>query len=282
VLRVSDRLVDCPFHDRLHPNAIEVVKAAQLVGAAAILPNGDAVFQSRKIEKSGLSPVFVHNVLIYVHKELELADVETHFPVRHYVMSDDKLRILDAIKYVWGDRVTAVFPRQGHFAADPKSCRNFRWPTARSNTSGTCWVMTFQPCPNNRGTELWPQTHPTRFTSWARACGNDCRAIVPGGSMMTCRHTLAIREVAPSAQGCEECLKIGSAWLHLRLCRTCGHVGCCDDSPHRHATAHFHASGHPIIEGYDPPEGWGWCYIDEVEVDLPDQTPQRGPIPRYF
>jgi hypothetical protein len=100
--------------------------------------------------------------------------------------------------------------------------------------------------------------------------------------MMTCRHTSAIHEVVPSARGCEECLKIGSAWVHLRFCRTCNHVGCCDDSPNRHATAHLHASGHPIIEGYDPPEGWGWCYIDEVEVDLPDQTPQRGPIPRYF
>jgi hypothetical protein len=100
--------------------------------------------------------------------------------------------------------------------------------------------------------------------------------------MMTCKHTSTIREVVPSARGCEECLKIGSMWVHLRLCRACGHVGCCDDSQHRHATAHFHASGHPIIEGYDPPEGWGWCYIDEMEVDLPDQTQQRGPIPRYF
>ena len=99
---------------------------------------------------------------------------------------------------------------------------------------------------------------------------------------MTCTHISTILEVVPSARGCEECLKIGSAWLHLRLCRTCSHVGCWDDSPHRHATAHFHASGHPIIEGYDPPEGRGLCYIDEVQVDLPDQTPQRGPIPRYF
>jgi hypothetical protein len=68
-----------------------------------------------------------------------------------------------------------------------------------------------------------------------------------------CRHEKAIREVTPSARGCEECLKIDSEWVHLRLCRTCGHVGCCDDSPNRHATKHFHATGHPIIEGYDPP-----------------------------
>ncbi len=82
-----------------------------------------------------------------------------------------------------------------------------------------------------------------------------------------CSHTDDIRDVTPSALGCEECLKIGSPWLHLRLCRTCGHVGCCDDSPNRHATKHFHATRHPVIEAYDPPDGWGWCYVDEVIVD---------------
>lgn len=97
-----------------------------------------------------------------------------------------------------------------------------------------------------------------------------------------CRHVKDIRDVSPSALGCEECLKIGSQWVHLRLCRTCGHVGCCDDSPHRHATQHFHTSRHPIIEAYDPPEGWGWCYVDEVMLDLTDRmTPHNGPIPRY-
>lgn len=100
--------------------------------------------------------------------------------------------------------------------------------------------------------------------------------------MTTCRHTVTIRTVTPSALGCEECLKIGSEWLHLRLCRECGHVGCCDQSPLRHATAHFHATRHPIIEGYDPPEGWGWCYVDDEFIDLPDQTPQTGPIPSYY
>jgi hypothetical protein len=98
---------------------------------------------------------------------------------------------------------------------------------------------------------------------------------------MTCSHRATIKDVVPSAKGCEECLKTGSPWVHLRLCRACGHVGCCDDSPNRHARAHFRATGHPIIEGYDPPEGWGWCWIDETEIDLPDQTPQVGPIPRY-
>ncbi len=71
----------------------------------------------------------------------------------------------------------------------------------------------------------------------------------------SCSHRDTIQTVKPSARGCEECLKMGSRWVHLRLCRTCGHVGCCDSSPHRHATAHFHATGHPIIEGYDPPRG---------------------------
>ncbi|OOW84607.1 hypothetical protein Xvtw_14910 [Xanthomonas campestris pv. vitiswoodrowii] len=87
-----------------------------------------------------------------------------------------------------------------------------------------------------------------------------------------CRHTDQINTVTPSARGCEECLAIDSEWVHLRLCRSCGHVGCCDDSPNRHATAHHRATGHPIIEGYDP---------HEVEVELPDQTPQLGPIPRH-
>jgi FMN phosphatase YigB (HAD superfamily) len=118
LLRMANWLVDYPFRDRLYPSAIAVVKAAQLVGATAILSDGDAVFQPRKVERSGLWPVFGDNVLIYVHKELELADVENHFPARHYVMIDDKLRILHAIKRAWGDRVTTVFPRQGRYATD--------------------------------------------------------------------------------------------------------------------------------------------------------------------
>ena len=97
-----------------------------------------------------------------------------------------------------------------------------------------------------------------------------------------CSHTGEIHKVTPSARGCEECLKIHSRWVHLRLCRICGHVGCCDSSPHRHAPKHFHATGHPIVEGYDPPEGWACCYVDKVAFDLGDDvTPQRGPIPRY-
>jgi len=125
LLRLGNWLVDYPFHERLYPNAINVVKKARLSGVAAILSDGDAVFQPRKVERSGLWTVFGDNVLIYVHKELELTDVEHHFPARHYVMIDDKLRILDAIKRIWGDRVTTVFPRQGHYATDPAISAEF-------------------------------------------------------------------------------------------------------------------------------------------------------------
>ena len=125
LLRLGNWLVDYPFKKRLYPNAVEVVKAAQRAGTAVILSDGDAVFQPRKVERSGLWPVFGDNVLIYVHKELELEDVERHFPARHYVMIDDKLRILDAMKRIWGDRVTTIFPRQGHYATDPAVLAEF-------------------------------------------------------------------------------------------------------------------------------------------------------------
>lgn len=87
--------------------------------------------------------------------------------------------------------------------------------------------------------------------------------------MTTCTHTDQIRDVEPhTPDGCEECLRNGSPWVHLRMCMTCGHVGCCDDSPNRHATAHFHATSHPIIRSFQPGEDWGWCYVDDVEVDV--------------
>jgi FMN phosphatase YigB (HAD superfamily) len=125
VLRIANWLVDYPFDERVYPNAIAVVQAAQKLGVTAILSDGDAVFQPRKVQKSGLWPVFGDNVLIYVHKELELADVEAHFPAKRYVLIDDKLRILDAVKRSWGDRVVTVFPRQGHYAADKKTLAEF-------------------------------------------------------------------------------------------------------------------------------------------------------------
>jgi hypothetical protein len=92
----------------------------------------------------------------------------------------------------------------------------------------------------------------------------------PGGRLparVTCPHVVQIRAVRPrTPQGCEECLQIGSPWVHLRLCLTCGHVGCCDSSPHRHGRAHAHASGHAIVRSFEPGENWRWCYVDETYV----------------
>jgi uncharacterized UBP type Zn finger protein len=81
-----------------------------------------------------------------------------------------------------------------------------------------------------------------------------------------CGHVDEIRRVMPSARGCEDCLRTGDRWVHLRICMTCGHVGCCDSSPNKHATAHHHAVGHPIIKSLEPGEEWGWCYPDEVTL----------------
>jgi uncharacterized UBP type Zn finger protein len=86
--------------------------------------------------------------------------------------------------------------------------------------------------------------------------------------MPICTHLDQIKDVKPSAQGCEECLKTGSWWVHLRICRVCGHVGCCDESPNKHAAKHFHATGHPIIQSIEPGEDWLWCYVDKVVFEL--------------
>jgi uncharacterized UBP type Zn finger protein len=82
----------------------------------------------------------------------------------------------------------------------------------------------------------------------------------------TCTHLGTIRDVTPSGAGCQECLEMGDTWVHLRLCLACGHVGCCDSSKNTHATKHFHATGHPIIQSFQPGEDWRWCYVDEIEV----------------
>lgn len=79
-----------------------------------------------------------------------------------------------------------------------------------------------------------------------------------------CTHRDLIHEVTPSADGCEDCLKIGDTWVHLRICKICGHVGCCDNSKNKHATQHFHATGHPIMQSLEPGENWMWCYVDEM------------------
>lgn len=120
LLTISHFLVNYPFASRLFPNSLNVIARAQRWGTTAILTDGDVVFQPRKVERSGLSEAVNGNVLIYVHKELELGDVARRFPADHYVMVDDKLRILTAIKKKWGRRVTTVFVRQGHYALDTK------------------------------------------------------------------------------------------------------------------------------------------------------------------
>jgi FMN phosphatase YigB (HAD superfamily) len=120
VLRMSSWLVDYPFADRLYPGALDAVKHVQQWGPHVILSDGDAVFQPRKVERSGLWRAFDGRVLIYIHKEEELDDVARLYPADHYVMIDDKLRILSAVKKIWGERVTTVFPKQGHYAVDPE------------------------------------------------------------------------------------------------------------------------------------------------------------------
>ncbi len=120
LLTVSSFLVNYPFANRLFPNSFDVVDRFKEWGATVILSDGDVVFQPHKVERSGLGEAVEKNVLIYVHKELELEDVERRYPAEHYVLVDDKLRILSAIKNIWGRRVTTVFPRQGHYAHDPE------------------------------------------------------------------------------------------------------------------------------------------------------------------
>ncbi len=121
LLMMSCFLLDYPFKDRLYPRALDVLKHLQQFGATVILSDGDVVFQPRKIQTSGIGEAVKGHVLIYVHKEIELADVERFYPADHYVLVDDKLRILAAVKQVWGSRVTTIQPRQGHYANDPKA-----------------------------------------------------------------------------------------------------------------------------------------------------------------
>ncbi|MDD2901302.1 MAG: hypothetical protein PHU44_02580 [Syntrophales bacterium] len=125
VLKLSNWLVDYPFAQRLYPGALDVIDHVRRWGTAVILSDGDAVFQPRKVERSGLWEAFKGHVLIYVHKEKMLQDVECYYPARQYVMVDDKLRLLAAIKEIWGERVTTVFPRQGHYAHDPKNLSSY-------------------------------------------------------------------------------------------------------------------------------------------------------------
>ncbi len=125
LLKMSLFLVNYPFAERLYPGAIDVINALNHRGSVVILSDGDVVFQPLKVERSGLWEAVSGHVLIYIHKEQMLDDVEMRYPARHYVMVDDKIRILTAVKRVWRDRVTTVFTRQGHYALDPALVANF-------------------------------------------------------------------------------------------------------------------------------------------------------------
>ena len=128
LLAVSHFMIDYPFANRLYPESLDAVEYARRLGQAVILSDGDVVFQPRKVDRSGLYEVFEGHVLIYIHKELELDDVEAKYPAGHYVMVDDKVRILAAIKKHWGTRVTTVFPRQGHYALDAAQVAKYPKP----------------------------------------------------------------------------------------------------------------------------------------------------------
>ncbi len=125
LLETSLFLVDYPFANRLYPGALDVIARFRHWGSTVILTDGDVVFQPRKVERSGLWQATAGQVLIYIHKEQMLDDVEQRYPARHYVMVDDKLRILAAMKTIWGDRLTTVFARQGHYALDPKNVATY-------------------------------------------------------------------------------------------------------------------------------------------------------------
>jgi len=125
LLTVSRFLIEYPFANRLFPNSLDVLERLSTSAPVVLLSDGDVVFQPRKAERSGLAEAVEGRVLIYVHKELQLEDVSHRFPADHYVLVDDKLRILAAVKEIWAERVTTVFVRQGHYALDPQTLANY-------------------------------------------------------------------------------------------------------------------------------------------------------------
>ena len=125
VLQISLFLLHYPFASRLYPGALEAIRTLRACGRTVILSDGDVVFQPRKIERSGLWQAVEGEVLVYIHKEQMLDDVERRYPARRYVMVDDKLRILTAMKAIWHDRLTTVFVRQGHYAHDPEQLAGY-------------------------------------------------------------------------------------------------------------------------------------------------------------
>ncbi len=125
LLTVSSFLINYPFANRLFPNSLDVLEKFRAWGPTVILSDGDVVFQPRKIERSAIWDAVEGHVLIYIHKEQELADVERRYPAEHYVLVDDKVRLLAAVKEIWGNRLTTVFPKQGHYARDPQALATY-------------------------------------------------------------------------------------------------------------------------------------------------------------
>lgn len=136
LLLMSSFLIDYPYADRLFPGALAVIKHLKAFGPTVILSDGDAVLQPRKIQSSGLWDAVDGRVLIYVHKEQMLDAIVQHFPARHYVMVDDKLRILAVMKAIWRNRLTTVFPRQGHYAQDPEQTLTYPPPDLKIDRIG--------------------------------------------------------------------------------------------------------------------------------------------------
>jgi phosphoglycolate phosphatase-like HAD superfamily hydrolase len=128
ILTVSHYLINYPFATRLFPGALDAVEHCRRFGECVILSDGDVVFQPRKVDRSGLAETFDSKVLIYIHKELELDDIAARYPADCYVLIDDKVRILSAIKQAWGARLKTVFPRQGHYALDEKETAKYPLP----------------------------------------------------------------------------------------------------------------------------------------------------------
>jgi hypothetical protein len=144
LLTVSYFLTNYPFANRLYPNSLDALEQCGQWGPVVLLTDGDVVFQPRKIERSGLLEAVDGNVLIYIHKESELSDVERRYPADHYIMVDDKLRILTAIKNAWNGRVTTVFPRQGHYALEPNLLSTYPPPDVTIGRIGDMLDLTLE------------------------------------------------------------------------------------------------------------------------------------------
>jgi FMN phosphatase YigB (HAD superfamily) len=160
LLSMSSFLVDYPFADRLYPDALDVLAQFRGWGPTVLLTDGDVVFQPRKVERSGLSKAVGSQVLIYIHKELALDDVAVRYPARHYILVDDKPRILAAVKEAWGRRVTTVFPRQGQYAHDAKALASFTPPDVTVERIGD--LLAYNLDTLLAGQPTWTQHHAER------------------------------------------------------------------------------------------------------------------------